>query len=437
MNALANQLNDTLNEGNPNVVGMLSYTGRKLFFPKGILSQSAEAKEKAEGKFNATIGIATEGGQTMYLPSVMAHMSDLDPTEALTYAPSFGIPALRKAWLAEIFRKNPSLSGKKVSLPVVTNGITHGISIVADMFVEPDDVVIFPDKMWGNNNLIMTVRKHARISNYPMFTKSGGFNIEAFEKKVRQESEGRGKLIVFLNFPNNPTGYTITSAEADRILGVLHRVADQGTNVVAVTDDAYFGLFYGDCIRESMFAKLANLHPKVLGIKLDGATKEMFVWGLRVGFMTFGTVVEGDDADGFYTALAGKAAGNIRGTVSSACHMSQSIVLKTLQSETFEAERIEKSAILERRAAKVKEVLADPKYNEAWDVYPFNSGYFMCLKLKTVDAELLRIHLLDKYQVGLIAVDDTDLRVAFSCMEEENIPALFDIVLAAIKELED
>ena len=33
--------------------------GKALFFPKGILSQSAEAKQKA-GKINATIGIAKE-----------------------------------------------------------------------------------------------------------------------------------------------------------------------------------------------------------------------------------------------------------------------------------------------------------------------------------------------------------------------------------------
>ena len=58
------------------------------------------------------------------------------------------------------------------------------------MFVEPDDVIIFPDKMWGNNNLIMSVRNHARISNYPMFTKDGGFNVEGFEKKIRQEMDG-------------------------------------------------------------------------------------------------------------------------------------------------------------------------------------------------------------------------------------------------------
>ena len=49
---------------------MLSDLGKRLFFPKGILAQSAEAKEKAK-RYDATIGIARENGKPMFLPSVM------------------------------------------------------------------------------------------------------------------------------------------------------------------------------------------------------------------------------------------------------------------------------------------------------------------------------------------------------------------------------
>jgi hypothetical protein len=59
----------------------------------------------------------------------------------------------------------------------------------------------------------------------------------------------------------------------------------------------------------------------------------------------------------------------------------------------------------------------------------------MCLRLKTVDAEALRVHLLDKYGVGLIALGPTDLRVAFSCLEEGDVRELFDIVLQGVKDL--
>jgi aspartate/methionine/tyrosine aminotransferase len=92
---------------------------------------------------------------------------------------------------------------------------------------------------------------------------------------------------------------------------------------------------------------------------------------------------------------------------------------------------------MKERAVEVKRVLADGKYGSAWGVYPFNSGYFMCLRIKSVDAEELRVHLLDKYGVGLISLGKSDLRVAFSCIEKEDIQELFDTILLGVKELEE
>jgi hypothetical protein len=33
---------------------------------------------------------------------------------------------------------------------------------------------------------------------------------------------------------------------------------------------------------------LCDAHPNILAVKLDGPTKEDYVWGFRVGFLTFG-----------------------------------------------------------------------------------------------------------------------------------------------------
>jgi aspartate/methionine/tyrosine aminotransferase len=438
VNPIAQELNAVIKYGNPHLMEMLSKTGRRLFFPKGILSQSAEAKEKADPRFNATIGIATEHLDTMYLSSVMDYFNreEIEARESLTYAPSFGLPELRQCWKEGIYEKNPSLAGKTISLPVVTNGITHGISIFADMFLDPDDVVIFPDKMWGNNHLVMAVRRDAVICNYPMFTDDGGFNLKGFEERVRMEAENNYKVIVFLNFPNNPTGYTINGSEADHIVAILTDIAEGGTNIIAVTDDAYFGLRYeDDPIEESLFARLCEGHPRLMAVKLDGATKEMFVWGLRVGFITYGTKVMKGETAPFYEALEKKTAGCVRGSISSASHIGQRLVLKAMRSPRFREERDAKVEILKKRANRVKSLLAGTKYSEAWDIYPFNSGYFMCIRLKTVEAEPLRLHLLDQYKVGTIATGKHDLRIAFSSVDEENIEALFDAIFLAVKDL--
>ncbi len=284
---------------------------------------------------------------------------------------------------------------------MTTCGITHAISMFADMWLDPGDVIVFPDMMWGNYNMILNVRKGAVISHYPLFSANGGFNLAAFEETLRAEAEKHDKISVMLNFPNNPTGYSVTKEEGENIVEILTSIAEAGTNVIAVTDDSYFGLFYEDQIlKESLFASLCDRHPRLLAIKLDGATKENFVWGLRIGFITYGCRLNGDPLP-VYDALERKTAGCIRGSISNASHLGQTIVLKSMQGDTFTAEKEEKFKILQNRARCVKKVLSDSKYKEAWDVYPFNSGYFMCIRLKSVNAETLRLHLLKNTVWGL------------------------------------
>ena len=434
MNPLAVELNEVIQKANIHVYEMLSEVGKNLFFPKGILSQGAEAKEKAH-RFNATIGMATEKGRTMHLPSVMTMLSGLEPEETLTYAPSFGIPALRKAWKDALCEKNPSLASAKISLPVVSHAITHGLSVVGDMWVDPGDVLILPDKMWGNYNLIFSVRRGARIVHHSLVNDRGRFNLKSFEECVRGEARKNKKIIVLFNFPNNPTGYTPRPDEAKTMTEILMDLAHQGTNVLALTDDAYFGLFFeDDVLKESIFAALLNKHPRLMAIKLDAATKENYVWGLRVGFITYGACLAGDH-EGVYSALERKTAGAVRGSISSASHLSQTITLRSLKSSSYKAEKADKFRIMKERAVEVKRVLADSKYHEAWDPYPFNSGYFMCLRLKTVEAEPLRVHLLNQYGVGLISLGKEDLRVAFSCVEKKDVQELFDLILQGVKDL--
>jgi len=149
LNALAVGLNERLETAAPEVMAMLSSMGRRLYFPKGILSQSAEAKQKAT-RFNATVGIATEGDGPMHLASAAKHLANITPAEAFPYAPPAGQPGLREGWRNKILAENPSLGDKRISLPVVTSAITHGISLVGDLFVDPGDCIVIPDKLWGN-----------------------------------------------------------------------------------------------------------------------------------------------------------------------------------------------------------------------------------------------------------------------------------------------
>ena len=435
MNPIAQELNNIIEQAAPHIYEMLSDMGKKLFFPKGILTQSAEAELQAD-RINATIGIARQGSCVLSLSSVTKYITDIEPDNYLPYASSFGLPKLRKKWLKELYVKNPSLEGTALSLPIVTSGITHGVSILSDMWVNANDVIVMPDMIWGNYNMIFCVRNSARFVTYKSYDDAlTHFNIDDFERVIREQAAQNDKIITMLNFPHNPTGYALSKEEAARVAEILIDVAQKGTNVVAACDDAYFGLFFEqETSKQSLFAKLAGKASRLLAVKLDGPTKEDYVMGFRTGFTTYGVAADAN-LEGMYEALEKKTAGCIRGNISNCSHLSQTILVKSMEDQNYRAIKQEKFNLLKSRASAIKEVLKDPKYADGFDVYPFNSGYFMCIRVKGVNAEDLRLHLLDNYGTGLISIGEDNLRVAFSCLEEKDVKTLFDIILSGINDL--
>ncbi|MEK6448485.1 aminotransferase class I/II-fold pyridoxal phosphate-dependent enzyme [Priestia aryabhattai] len=428
MHNLAKKLNEAIKTENPNIYDMLSDLGKNLYNPKGILSQSAEASERAY-RFNATIGIATEEHEPMHFQHIQNHFIGYSPEDIYPYAPPAGKQLLRELWNEKLLLDNPSLHDKNFGLPIVTNALTHGLSIAADIFANPEDCVIVPDKYWGNYQSIFHVRRGANLLTYQMFNKERRFNTSSF-KEIILNQKSKGKAIIILNFPNNPTGYTPDTQEVKEIISVIYEAAQAGIKIVAILDDAYFGLFYENSIKESLFGQLASLHQNILPIKVDGATKENYVWGLRVGFITYAS-----PNSVILNALEQKTTGLIRGTISSSSHLSQTVILRSLQSQEFEQEKQQKFQLMERRAKKVKEVLNQEEYDKYWSYYPFNSGYFMCLQLKQINADALRMHLLNQYGVGTVAINSTDLRVAFSCVEEHEIEELFNLIYKGAEDL--
>jgi len=435
LNPLAAQLNARLEQAAPEVLAMLSGLGRRLYYPKGILTQSAEARQKAN-RSNATIGIATEGGEPMHLPSIARALVGISPADAFDYASPGGRPGLRERWREKLLAENPSLRGRRFGLPVVTSAITHGLFLAGDLFVDPGDCLILPDKIWGNYRLTYEVRLGGRIATFPFYA-GGGFNVAGLARALSEEAARREKLLVLLNFPNNPTGYVPTPAEGEAIARALLEAAARGTRIVAILDDAYFGLFYhlgAESMTESLFGRIVGRHPNLFAVKLDGATKELFAWGLRCGFITFGPG-RAETADEVIEVLDAKVRGAIRSGISNVSQLSQTLVENALASSSVAEERKAKRELLRSRAEQVFAVASAPRFRESWDVYPFNSGYFMCLAVKGVDAERVRLHLLERHGIGVISTSATDLRIAFSCLEPEEIEPLFEALHRAIQEL--
>lgn len=425
MNSIAAQLNQVL-EGSV-AEHLLSDLGKRMYFPKGIVAQSAEAKAKAT-RFNATVGMATTGSKPMCLPSIYERINGLSEADVFSYAPTAGDAKLRAAWKQQIYSKNPSLSSE-VSLPVVTSGLTHGILLAADLFLDKGDAILVPDMFWGNYRLIFEERREASILSFPFFDESGELNLEALEQRI--DGLSGDKVALILNFPNNPTGYSPSVREAEALAALLTSKAQKGKRILVITDDAYFGLFYEqETCKESLFAYLADAHENILAVKVDGSTKEDFVWGFRVGFMTYGCK---GWSEAQYTALVQKTMGAVRSSISNCSRPAQSLLLLALEDPGYQAQKDAAFEVLKQRYLKVKEVLASHADDQLLKPLPFNSGYFMTFCCEG-DAEVLRLHLLDTYGIGAISIQGTYLRIAFSSVDVEQIEELYDMLYKAAGE---
>ena len=422
MNDLAQRLNRELGAA----AAFLSPEGRRMYFPYGgILGQSAQARKC---RLNATIGMAFEEDGSPLVMECFSRNLALDK-KAFLYAGSFGNMDLREKWKALQMEKNPSMKKVEYSLPVVTGALTHSLRIAAELFAGPRDEMVSPDLFWDNYELVFGEAAGCRTSHFNTFRR-GRFDSAAMKKALMAPGE---KKILILNFPNNPTGYTATLEDAKAIVSAVGAAARAGKRIVVLLDDAYFGLVYEKGVHaESLFAEFAALHPNVLAVKLDGMTKEDYVWGLRVGFISF--AFKGA-SEAQLKALEAKAAGNIRSGVSNVTSVGQALALAAFADPQYRRQKREKFAVLKSRYSEIRRIFArHPEYAERFEAMPFNSGYFMCVRPKGVDAEALRRHLVEKYSTGTIVLSGL-VRIAFSTVPKARLAGLFANIHSAIGDL--
>ena len=418
LNPLAQELNERLADS---VAGaLLSEEGLRMYFPKGIIAQSEEAK-KGASKANGTIGMTIINGTPAILPSIQKSVPSLDARALVAYAPTAGQKEFRTIWQKQIIDKNPLLKTKKISLPVVVPGLTAGISYIADLFIDEAKPLVAPDPSWDNYALITEARRGAELHRFNFFD-GKKIDMTALENAVKKEAVARGSVRLLLNFPQNPSGYSPTKNEVAEICRIIREAASGGAKLLIICDDAYFGLNYENDIEEqSLFAHIADIHENVLAVKIDGPTKEDFAWGFRCGFVTFASKNFSDD---HCDALVKKLMGVIRSSVSCSATPSQSLLMHSYSDPENEVQKIAFRKILEARYRAVRHFVDSHKSN-AIETLPFNSGYFMSLRLNGIDAETLRKKLLSEKGIGTISIDSRTLRVAFSSIDEDKIESVY------------
>jgi len=443
----AEELNRAIEEASPALHAALSPLGRRAVFPQDIPFQAGQARSKT---YNGTIGQITDGhGGAVPLPSMASALGGMDPDDrnrALLYSPVQGLAEVRTLWRAWQRRAVEPLSesgperGAESTLPNVTVGLTHGLSLVADLFAgapggRPRAVAV-PYPFWGNYRQAFALRTGARMVTAPAY-RDGRFNPRALEEALEAaELAPDEPAIAVANFPSNPGGYSPTVEERAEIVASLVSVAEERPLVV-LCDDAYAGLvFEEDIPSRSMFWDLQDVHPNLVPVKVDGATKEFSFFGGRVGFITFPFAPESDVAE----ALESKVKCLVRAGVGSPVAASQAVLLSALRSDDA-ADQVEAvRRLLASRYRVLKDALAEVA-PEILQPLPFNSGCFALVEIgehpRTCGllADVVRRHLLDAEDTGLVSIGESFLRIAHCSVDEASLPELVRRLERGVQEL--
>jgi aspartate/methionine/tyrosine aminotransferase len=412
LEATAASANAALEREAPALFAALSPLGRRAF-------SAAEAAPAPR----------TPGAGLPALASAFGPLAASDLDDALHGSAVVGLPEVRQRWRR--WQRRGAPEGVPTSLPVVTAGLSHGLSLLADLFGGEGRAVAVPQPFWGNYRQAFALRTGSRLLTAPAYV-DGRYNPWAIAEALAGLPPGE-PAVGILNIPSNPGGYTPDREE--RRATVESLVAEAGRRpLVVVCDDAYAGLvFEPETPRESLFWELAGAHPNLAAVKVDGATKEFSFFGGRVGFLTFALEPESDAM----RALEGKLAPLVRASVGAPVAASQGVLLQALRDEEVAHDIEIVRLLLQGRYRALKGALAevDPGL---LTVLPFNSGCFALVEVPAalgLDAETVRRHLLAHHDTGLISIAPRYLRIAHCSVDAAAIPELVRRLEKGIAEL--
>ena len=186
------------------------------------------------------------------------------------YALDQGMPALREAiaaWYQRRFRV--TLDPEREILPII--GSKEGIAHLPLAYVNPGDHVLVPDPCYPPYHTGTTLAGGTPISL--RLAEDQDFLPDLTE--IRQHSGRRTKLL-FLNYPNNPTGATATAGFFRDIVAVAQR------HGFLVAHDAAYSELAFDGITPPSFLQAAG--AKAVGVEFHSCSKTFNMTGWRIGW---------------------------------------------------------------------------------------------------------------------------------------------------------
>ena len=187
------------------------------------------------------------------------------------YTHNLGIPELRQEVAGYVSRLHRRTSSGEVA---ITSSGVQALMLASQLLVDPGDRVVEVVPLWPNLQEIPKILG-AGVETVALQFSSEGWKLDL--QKLLEKLTAKTKAL-YINSPNNPTGWTIAREEQQAILEHCRR---HGIWIFA--DDAYERLYYeGNGVAPS-FLDLAEKEDRVLSA--NTFSKSWLMTGWRLGWL--------------------------------------------------------------------------------------------------------------------------------------------------------
>jgi aspartate/methionine/tyrosine aminotransferase len=184
------------------------------------------------------------------------------------YTHNLGIPELRGALAAYLSRLHGRVPQDRIA---VTSAGVSALMLVSQLLVDPGERVVEVVPLWPNLQEIPRILG-AQVATVPLEFSPAGWRLD-LDRLL--DALTPGTRAVYINSPNNPTGWTITR-EAQR--AVLEHCRWHG--IWIFSDDAYERIYFeGDGVAPSFF-DLAGEGERLISVNTFSKTWLMAGWRL-------------------------------------------------------------------------------------------------------------------------------------------------------------
>ena len=342
------------------------------------LAKELEAKIGKEPVINATLGsLYDDKGNLVVLSSVVDVLKNLAPADYADYAPIGGTPEFKKAIKKAAFG---NLEPDCITEAVATPGGTGAIRNTISNFTKFGDKILTSDWYWAPYNTIAQEIGRS-VATYELFDDKGNFNIASFSAKVKELIDAQGRLVIIINTPaHNPTGYSLTIADWDKVMETIKSVCTGDRKVAILVDAAYID-FAGDADEYRKFLlKFEKLPDNIMPIIAFSLSKTFTLYGMRSGAMICMTQNK-EIAEEFVRVCEFSS----RGTWSN-CPRAAMVVLSKIYDdknllEKVDKERTEYRNMLLRRGRAFESAAKEAGLK----IVPFDSGFFASIPCDNAD----------------------------------------------------